>query len=121
LCQLCFKQLSSKQNLKQHMNIHTGERPYRCTVQGCFHAYKHASQLSHHRLVHLKYSKTVRPRFDDIKDLAKLIIIALSGELRKDYSAPEGPFSSDDVHLPLITEPQKQVELRSFSELCREQ
>ncbi|CAH1776375.1 unnamed protein product [Owenia fusiformis] len=33
-CRICLKTFSSKGNLKSHMNIHTGDRPYKCNVCG---------------------------------------------------------------------------------------
>ena len=37
ICQICKKELSSKQNLKQHLNTHTGEKPFKCKFIGFFY------------------------------------------------------------------------------------
>ena len=50
VCPTCDKRLSSKQNLKEHMFIHTGEMPYKCTQ--CEAAFRQNSQLSSHKKIH---------------------------------------------------------------------
>ena len=30
LCNICFKELSTKQNARRHLRSHTGERPFQC-------------------------------------------------------------------------------------------
>lgn len=49
-CQVCSKQLSSKQNFKEHMYIHTGERPYVCDT--CGMSFRQGSQLCAHKRIH---------------------------------------------------------------------
>lgn len=49
-CQRCKQVLSSRQALRQHYAIHTGERPYRC--QFCLQQFRQSSQLSQHRKQH---------------------------------------------------------------------
>ena len=51
-CQFCHKNMSSAQNLREHVYIHTGERPYICTESGCFARFRQGSQLSAHKKVH---------------------------------------------------------------------
>ncbi|CAG9317162.1 unnamed protein product [Blepharisma stoltei] len=48
VCNICNKQLVSKQNLIEHRFIHTGEKPYACRVPGCNKKYRQLSQLSAH-------------------------------------------------------------------------
>ena len=51
-CQHCCKFLSSRQNLKEHLYTHTGEKPYRCREAGCEMAFRQGSQLSVHKRIH---------------------------------------------------------------------
>ena len=51
-CKHCSKFLSSKQNLKEHLYTHTGEKPYRCREAGCVMAFRQGSQLSVHKRIH---------------------------------------------------------------------
>lgn len=49
-CPRCHRVMSSRQNLKQHLAIHTGDRPYQC--QFCLLFFRQSSQLSLHRRQH---------------------------------------------------------------------
>ena len=49
-CPTCHRVLSSRQNLRQHMSIHTGDRPYKCTF--CEEHFRQSSQLSLHKRQH---------------------------------------------------------------------
>lgn len=48
-CTACGKCLASRQNLKEHMFIHTGEKPYRCLVEGCGASFRQGTHLSAHK------------------------------------------------------------------------
>ena len=50
-CDICLKEFSSKQNLKEHLFLHSGEKPYKCSL--CFIRFRHVSSLS----LHLKHHK----------------------------------------------------------------
>ena len=56
-CDICDKELSSKQNLVDHNHIHTGERPYSCDHPGCDYQFKQLSQYYIHRQIHNKGPK----------------------------------------------------------------
>jgi uncharacterized Zn-finger protein len=49
-CKLCGKRFALSQYLKDHMNVHTGDRPYKCKYANCNMAFSQAGKLSaHHR------------------------------------------------------------------------
>ena len=49
-CEICHQSLKSRQSMKEHMNTHTGNKPYSCPT--CGERFKHASQVSVHKRVH---------------------------------------------------------------------
>jgi len=49
LCSYCGKKFGLIQYLRDHMNLHTGEKPYKCDSEGCNEAFMQAGRLSHHR------------------------------------------------------------------------
>ncbi|OMJ77508.1 hypothetical protein SteCoe_22906 [Stentor coeruleus] len=59
-CKYCHRNLSSRQNLKEHIYIHTGEKPYVCTETGCGKSFRQGSLLSIHKKVHLEISKGLK-------------------------------------------------------------
>ena len=48
-CSYCGKFLASKQNLKEHEYIHTGEKPYKCKYPGCSAEFRQGTHLSAHK------------------------------------------------------------------------
>ena len=63
-CELCHKSLSTKLGLKEHMNIHTGNRPYKCPFEGCSQTFRQSSQFSIHKKVHRLSSQIVKEKED---------------------------------------------------------
>ncbi|CAH1777353.1 unnamed protein product, partial [Owenia fusiformis] len=49
-CHLCLKVFPSLQNYRYHMNIHTGERPFVCSI--CNEGFKNPGNLRRHKLKH---------------------------------------------------------------------
>jgi len=113
-CSICMKMLSSKQNLKQHMNIHTGRRPFKCTYAGCDSSYKHASQLSNHKILHRPQKLKVSYPFDDFKAFIGLVVRALDAESVPKVKIPEGPFKIENIFLPPILTPKIGIKLPIF-------
>lgn len=48
-CSHCGKCLASRQNLKEHLYIHTGEKPYKCPYPGCTSTFRQGTHLSAHK------------------------------------------------------------------------
>ncbi len=54
-CLLCDDKLSSSKSLKVHMRTHSGEKPFRCEVEGCDQSFPQTPALkSHHFYWHTK-------------------------------------------------------------------
>ncbi|KAI1118766.1 hypothetical protein F5Y14DRAFT_438334 [Nemania sp. NC0429] len=51
-CSICKLGFSGQQALQQHERIHTGLKPFKCTVEGCNMAFKQKSALTMHSRVH---------------------------------------------------------------------
>ena len=49
-CPKCNRSFSSKQNLREHMNIHEGTKPFEC--KDCGMEFRQSSQLSIHKRAH---------------------------------------------------------------------
>ena len=54
-CSVCAKICRCRKELAQHMNIHTGAKPYVCDQENCGAKFSHPSNLYRHvRTVHMK-------------------------------------------------------------------
>lgn len=51
-CNICDKQVASRQNLIEHEFTHTGEKPFICPVSQCGKRYRQSSQLCVHKKTH---------------------------------------------------------------------
>lgn len=51
-CEQCPATFYDRSTFNDHMNIHTGNRPYKCLVKGCIMAFAHSNGLRCHMLVH---------------------------------------------------------------------
>ena len=59
-CTFCLKNLSSRQNLREHLYTHTGERPYVCNEPGCGQSFRQGSLLSIHKRIHAEVKKGIK-------------------------------------------------------------
>lgn len=78
-CSICNKGLSSKQNLREHNNIHLGVKPYICKYRRCTEAFRQASQLTLHQNMHAEVDRMLYPeksRFlSDIAYLTRMLSV----------------------------------------------
>lgn len=111
-CKVCKKYLSSKQNLKEHRFMHTGEKPYNCSYPGCAETFRQGSQLSLHKKIHEEVNKRfkIEPRFDIC--LKALTIVLTKDQDHKDFEE-YSEFKIEASSLPLISTPQVGVILPS--------
>lgn len=63
ICSTCGRAFTSKTNLSQHERVHTGEKPFKCNVEGCDQSFKtHSAKYAHHQ-IH-RGQKAFRCKFD---------------------------------------------------------
>ena len=101
-CRTCGKCLASRQNLKEHSYIHTGEKPYKFQEPGCSAAFRQGTHLSAHKKI--EHSQSSNPTFDCS---ANLSVVHLTQELSTIFSSPSPtPEPSEDFSiLKPITQP----------------
>lgn len=51
-CPACKMAFSNNGQLKNHVRIHTGERPFRCNQPGCNKTFTRNEELTRHKLIH---------------------------------------------------------------------
>lgn len=71
-CNFCNKQLSSQQTFREHLYIHTGEKPFCCPL--CGQCFRQGSQFSQHKKLHKERKQTSRP-VPDLSAFAKLTLL----------------------------------------------
>jgi hypothetical protein len=91
-CKVCGKNLSSRQNLKEHFYTHTGERPYVCEEEGCGQSFRQGSLLSIHRRIHKEVNGNQRL----VKVRKEIKFLQLTQVLKGKNSIIDRPISEDD-------------------------
>ncbi|EZA55694.1 Transcription factor Sp1 [Ooceraea biroi] len=51
-CQYCDVAFSNNGQLKGHVRIHTGERPFKCDVESCGKSFTRNEELTRHKRIH---------------------------------------------------------------------
>lgn len=100
ICELCKKQLSSKQSLSQHLNTHSGSKPFICGHAGCNAVFSHGSKLSIHKKIHEPKQVNRKLRFDNFKDFIFLLLKALEVSKKKQFKLKKSQLK---IKLPLIS------------------
>ncbi|KAI0278487.1 hypothetical protein BGY98DRAFT_534573 [Russula aff. rugulosa BPL654] len=59
-CQYCGKGFTRPSSLKIHVHSHTGERPFRCTHEGCNRTFSVQSNMRRHARTHLQSGNDTR-------------------------------------------------------------
>ena len=101
-CQLCGRQLSSKQNLIDHQNIHSGAKPYKCEIQSCNMEFRQLSQYYLHKQLHAEVSSHIN-HYNTSELNLQYLMQKLSTENSFIYSIPTLPYSLQEAELPKIS------------------
>mmetsp|Transcript_12514 Transcript_12514/g.38215 ORF Transcript_12514/g.38215 Transcript_12514/m.38215 type:complete len:137 (-) Transcript_12514:293-703(-) len=86
----CDRVFQRKWNLKAHMRIHTGDKPYTCDEPGCGKKFKWSSSLQYHKRTHTAGPSSAKPRKRKDKEEADV-----SDQERRSSSKDDDDDSSD--------------------------
>ena len=119
-CPSCSKLLSSKQNLIDHQNIHTGAKPYICDIPGCSQHFRQLSQFYLHKQLHSEVSSHLCKSYNIVEGSLQVLVSRLSQEYSiNTYKIPTLPYSSTEI--PKITSSQYPILLPLFDTIEIEQ
>lgn len=108
-CSFCSRFLSSKQNLLDHLNIHTGSKPYICEIPSCSQAFRQLSQYYIHRKLHSEADQEPYTNYISESTL-KMLTMKLNYEFKlkiEDFKVEADGL----VDLPKISQPQEWTHL----------
>ena len=104
---MCGKGLSTKQNMREHMFIHEGTKPYVCRFPSCQEAFRQLSQLKMHQNMHKELQKYFDRKIE--KDLIKLEVFGKAlGEVKIDETFE---MISNEFEVPEIFQIKKDLNL----------
>jgi Zinc finger, C2H2 type len=115
-CSVCQKEMSSKQNLIDHQNIHTGAKPYKCEFPDCNLRFKQLSQYYIHKHVHKSNSNKSTIEKNYYKANLDFIVSKLA-EVPLYESAFTQILEPYSYTLPQISSPQYFINLPSIRTL----
>ena len=56
-CEMCLKMFIHEVDLKTHMKIHNGEKPFQCNFPGCYRKFNRRTNLEYHEKLYHNYKK----------------------------------------------------------------
>lgn len=120
VCAYCQKHLSSKQNLIDHQNIHSGARPYKCEVPTCGIKFRQLSQFYLHKQMHNEAEMKERNVLIETYVNTKMLT-ALIGEKEIQKESNEEILTQESKNLSLpklkISEKDSIKDLPGFAEV----
>lgn len=114
-CPKCDRVLSSRRNLIDHQNIHSGEKPYLCEVSSCGQRFRQLTQYYLHKHLHTELSKN-KPVTNSVGNIsaAGLMIQLSENALKEAYKIPDYPYSIKDAELPKIEASRQHFKTLAF-------
>ena len=115
-CRQCGKYLSSKQNLKEHKNIHSQRFPYKCKEPLCGMTFSQTSQYSNHKKLH----REILLMAMSLQEPLSLVVITIQltdyfKEATNEVVKGTSVIDIENIELPKISKPQISVTLPKLS------
>ena len=71
-CLICERIVKTKRRLKLHLRVHTGEKPFKCTWDGCDSAFSESGNLKNHMRTHdPNYTKPARRQEENLAEFLR--------------------------------------------------